>query len=147
MPLAMDSFFKSIHKIVDIGGGSGYMSIEILKKQVHLLSTNADLHQCEAVMAKYLEGQDQSLKDRMSFQALDFFKDDFPKSHDAIMFGHVIHDWEDSTKKMLIKKAYNALEVGKYIILYEFLLDEKEPKNTLDNYFMSIHMQTACKGS
>lgn len=48
---------------------------------------------------------------------------------------------------MLIKKAYEALEPGKFIMIYDFLLDENNPKKTADNFFMSLHMLTCGKGS
>ena len=59
----------------------------------------------------------------MSFRTLDFFKESMPSDVDALMFGNVIHDWSDDKKKMLIKKAYEALPKGGHIVIYDFFLD------------------------
>jgi hypothetical protein len=39
------------------------------------------------------------------------------------MFGNVIQDWDDSSKLMLINKAYNALNKGGKIIIYDFFYE------------------------
>ena len=41
----------------------------------------------------------------------DFFKDDFPKA-DVITMGNILHDWGTRDKKMLIRKAFEALPSG-----------------------------------
>jgi O-methyltransferase domain/Dimerisation domain len=147
MPHKTKDFWNSISSFIDIGGGSGFITIELCKAFANLRGVNTDLGQLKPVFDKYLSNEPQSVKDRVGFDTLDFFKQDIPKGFDAILFGHVIHDWDDPTKIMLIKKAYDALEVGKYIVIYEFIVDEQDPTKTKDNFLMSLHMQTACKGS
>jgi hypothetical protein len=39
---------------------------------------------------------------------LDFFQQELPKA-DVVLMGHILHDWDLPTKKMLIRKAYDAL--------------------------------------
>ena len=71
-----------------------------------------------------------------------------PSDVDALMFGNVIHDWSDDNKKMLIKKAYEALPKGGHIVIYDFFLDQDEGKPPrTENFFMSLHMQLAATGS
>ena len=74
---------------------------------------------------------------------MDFYKDAFPTDVDAIMFGNVLHDWDDDVKKMLIKKTFEALPSGGKIIIYDYFLDA----GIYDNYMMSLGMQLACTGS
>lgn len=66
--------------------------------------------------------QDLITSGRVAYFECDFFKDDYPKV-DAIMYGNVIHDWPDETKLMLLKKAYDALNPGGYLIVYDFFAD------------------------
>ena len=49
--------------------------------------------------------------DRLNFVAGDFFKQDLPKA-DVVLMGHILHDWDLPTKKMLIKKAFDAVPSG-----------------------------------
>ena len=55
------------------------------------------------------------------------------------MLGNVLHDWDDSVKKMLIKKTFDALPSGGHIIIYDFFIDEERRTKT-DVLLMSIHM-------
>ena len=86
------------------------------------------------------------MRDRVSYRLVDFFKDDFPKDVDAIMFGHVLHDWDDSVKNLLIKKTFDALPKNGYIVIYDYFVDEERKKKT-HNFLMSLHMQLACTGN
>lgn len=61
------------------------------------------------------------------------------------MFGNVIHDWDDERKLLLIKKAYEALPVGGYIIVYDFLIDDEEKVKT-SSIVMSLCMQITWEG-
>ena len=81
------------------------MTMKICEYHPHLKGINTDLSQLEEVFQDYLSKENSSVQERVSFKAVDFFKDDFPKEVDAIMFGNVIHDWDDGVKKMLIKKT------------------------------------------
>jgi chemotaxis methyl-accepting protein methylase len=92
----------------------------------------------ENVFNQYLEREstirpeDKSLKERVHFQALDFLKEDFNfkvsgqnVQVDVIMFGNVLHNWEDENKLLLLKKAYAALKPGGRIIVYDAFIDDE----------------------
>ena len=55
------------------------------------------------------------------------------------MFGNVLHDWDDIVKKMLIKKAYEALPAGGKIVIYDFFIDE-ERRVKSDVFMISLQM-------
>ena len=124
------------------------MAISICKEHPHLKAVSADLGQLVPVFKEYIEKEDPDIKERVSFRTLDFFKEGLPTDVDAILFGHILHDWPDEIKKMLIKKTYDALPKGGHIIIYEYFLDHAEGKPPkTEGYMMSIHMQLACTGS
>lgn len=64
--------------------------------------------------------------------------EEFPQV-DAIILGHVLMDWPIETKKMLIKKAYTALNKGGFVLIYDEILDNERCKNT-NSFLVSIHM-------
>ena len=76
--------------------------------------------------------------DRLGFIAGDFFNDAFPKT-DVILMGHILHDWDLPTKKMLIGKAYEAIPTGGALIVYESIIDDDRSKNAF-GLMMSLNM-------
>jgi hypothetical protein len=55
------------------------------------------------------------------------------------MMGHILHDWDLPTKKMLIGKAYDALPTGGAFIVYESIIDDDRSKNAF-GLMMSLNM-------
>jgi hypothetical protein len=55
------------------------------------------------------------------------------------MMGHILHDWNLEEKKMLIRKAYEALPPGGAYIVYEALIDDDRSKNAF-GLLMSLNM-------
>jgi hypothetical protein len=47
-----------------------------------------------------------------------FFEQSLPQA-DAVMMGHILHDWDLPTKRLLIHKAFDALPDGGALIVYE----------------------------
>jgi O-methyltransferase domain len=45
------------------------------------------------------------------------------------MMGHILHDWDLPTKKMLIRKAYEALPSGGAFIAYDSIIDDDRSQN------------------
>ncbi len=74
IPRKLESTFNEIKSFVDIGGGSGYMSMKICKKFPHLKGISADLPHLEEVYNEYIAKPEfKDLSDRVSFLSLDFF--------------------------------------------------------------------------
>jgi chemotaxis methyl-accepting protein methylase len=92
----------------------------------------------EQVRPYFDENISENMKQRISFQALDFMKDDFPKV-DCIILSHVLMDWNLDVKKLLIKKAFDALPSGGVIIACEEIIDD-ERSNKLASLLLSMHM-------
>lgn len=45
--------------------------------------------------------------------------------------GHILHDLDLPTKKMLIKKAFDAIPVGGALVVYEAIIDDDRSKKRL----------------
>jgi len=159
IPEVLKNVWSEARYVADIGGGSGYVLMELLRKYPQLEGINIDLPILEEVFNHYLErestltAQDKNLKERVHFQALDFLKEDFnfkisDKSvqADVIMFGNVLHNWEDENKLLLLKKAYAALKPGGKLVVYDAFIDDEQVEKT-PSILMSLNMQLVCKGS
>ena len=65
-------------------------------------------------------------------------KDELPQA-DVVLMGHILHDWDLPTKKMLIQKAFNALPQGGAFVVYEAIIDDDRSKNAF-GLMMSLNM-------
>ena len=80
----------------------------------------------------------ERLEKRLQFHAGDFFSDSLPQA-DVIIMGHILHDWNLEEKRMLLKKAYDALPKGGALIIHEALIDDDRKANAL-GLLMSLNM-------
>ena len=53
--------------------------------------------------------------------------------------GHILHDWDLLTKKMLIRKAFEAIPAGGALIIYETIIDDDRSQNAF-GLLMSLNM-------
>src|SRR4029077_10123194 len=102
----------------------------------HIAGTGFDLPEVGPIFADYVA--ENGLSGRVKFSANSFFDAPIPKA-DVVMMGHILHDWDLDVKKMLIKKAYEALPKGGALIVYESIIDDERSKNVF-GLLMSLNM-------
>lgn len=128
--------FSESKTLVDIGGSAGLLSLMIAKYQPQMSCVTWDLPPV-APIANETITQFQ-LHDRVKTNEGDFFKDKFPKA-DIVTMGNILHDWDEETKLMLIKKAYDSLPDGGAFVIIENIIDD-ERKNNIFGLMMSLNM-------
>ena len=62
-----------------------------------------------------------------------------PDHVDVLIMGHILHDWDLAEKKVLIKKAHDALPDGGALIVYEAIIDDERRDNAF-GLMMSLNM-------
>jgi hypothetical protein len=127
---------------VDIGVAQGGLPVVLAQTHKHLTGIGADQPVVGPIFQKYVAGH--GLQDRLTFAALDFFKDPLPKA-DVVIMGHILHDWDLPTKKMLIAKAYDALPAGGSFIVFEAIIDDDRRSNAF-GLLMSLNMLIETRG-
>ena len=110
----------------DCGTAQGDLIVQIALKNPHLAGIGFDLPEVAPIFEEYVEAN--GLSSRVRFHAGSFFTDPLPKV-DVIMMGHILHDWNLEEKRMLIRKAYEALPSGGAFIVYDALIDDDRSKN------------------
>jgi 2-polyprenyl-3-methyl-5-hydroxy-6-metoxy-1,4-benzoquinol methylase len=136
MALANKFDFSRYKTLCDIGGAAGILSIQVAKNHPHMNCTSLDLPPVEPIARETIATH--GLSERVKTGVIDFFSDEFPKA-DVITMGMILHDWDLKDKKMLIKKAYNALPEGGAFIAVEALIDD-ERKSNVFGLSMSLNM-------
>jgi 2-polyprenyl-3-methyl-5-hydroxy-6-metoxy-1,4-benzoquinol methylase len=136
MALATKFDFSRYKTLCDIGGAAGILSIQIAKHNPHMKCTSLDLPPVEPIARETIASH--GLSESVKTGVIDFFSDEFPKA-DVITMGMILHDWDLENKKMLIKKAYNALPDGGAFIAIEAIIDN-ERKSNVFGLSMSLNM-------
>jgi hypothetical protein len=121
---------------VDVGTAQGDLAAQIARANPHLRGIGFDLPEVGPIFKEYIAAV--GVADRVTFAAGSFFDDNLPPA-DVITMGHILHDWDLPTKKMLIAKAFNALPSGGALIVYEAIIDDDRSKNAF-GLMMSLNM-------
>lgn len=128
--------FSDYTTLCDIGGAGGDLSAQVALNNGHMTCVSFDLPPVTPVVTGNINSL--GLGDRVTIQEGDFFKDEFPDA-DVITMGNVLHDWGLREKKILIKKAYNALPVGGALVVIESIIDDDRSANAF-GLMMSLNM-------
>ncbi len=121
---------------VDVGAAQGDLAVQIALANPHLTGIGFDLEEVGPVFEEYVEAC--GVQDRLSFAGGSFFDAPLPNA-DVVTMGHILHDWDLETKKMLIGKAYDALPEGGAFVVYEALIDDDRSTNAF-GLMMSLNM-------
>jgi O-methyltransferase domain/Dimerisation domain len=136
LAIARNFPWKDYKTFADIGTAQGDLAVQVALANPHLWGHGFDLPEVAPIFEEYVQAL--GLADRLSFFPGDFFKEELPKT-DVVMMGHILHDWDLPTKRMLIRKAYDALPSGGALIVYESIIDDDRSKNAF-GLMMSLNM-------
>ena len=136
MLLAEKFDFGRYKTVSDIGGALALLSRVIGKRHPHLTLTSFDLPPVAPHAQKQIDAA--GMGDRIKVVSGDFFKDELPKA-DVVTMGNILHDWNLPNKKILIKKAYDALPSGGAFIAIENVIDDARRENAF-GLMMSLNM-------
>lgn len=128
--------FTQYNTLCDVGGSGGALATQVAMNNEHMNCITYDLPPVEPIALENIEVM--GLSERVSAQSGDFLNEDLPKA-DVITMGNILHDWGTQDKKMLIKKAYNALPQGGALIVIENIIDDNRSENAF-GLMMSLNM-------
>jgi hypothetical protein len=128
--------WKDYKTFVDVGTAQGDLAAQIARANAHLHGIGFDLPEVAPIFEDYIASV--GVADRVRFQAGDFFKGTVPNA-DVVLMGHILHDWDLPTKKMLIRKAFDAVPRGGALIVYDSIIDDDRSKNAF-GLMMSLNM-------
>ncbi|MEO8906323.1 MAG: methyltransferase [Polyangiaceae bacterium] len=134
--------WREYKTFADIGGAEGALALRLARAHGHLSGLDFDLAEVQPFFEEQLAAS--GVADRVRFRAGDFFAEPLPQV-DVLIMGHVLHNWPLVEKRVLIRKAYEALPVGGALIVYEALIDEQRQSNTF-GLLMSLNMLLVTRG-
>ena len=136
MTIATTFPWRDYASFVDVGTAQGDLAVQIALAHPHLSGTGLDLPEVGPIFEDYVAAK--GLDGRVSFAPVDFLQAPMPAA-DVITMGHVLHDWDLETKRMLIGKAHDALPEGGALVVYESIIDDDRSQN-LFGLLMSLNM-------
>jgi hypothetical protein len=136
MAIARTFPWKNYQSFADVGTAQGDLAAQVALANPHLQGIGFDLPEVAPIFEEYIGSLE--LAQRVHFAPGDFFKDDLPRV-DVVMMGHILHDWDLATKKMLVKKAFDAVPKGGALIVYESIIDDDRSVNAF-GLMMSLNM-------
>jgi len=128
--------WKDHGSVVDVGCAEGAVPVQIALAHDHVTGGGFDLPPIAPIFDSYVS--EFGLGERLSFTAGDFFADPLPEA-DVLVMGHILHDWDMDEKRVLLKKAYDALPDGGALIVYEAIIDDERRDNAF-GLLMSLNM-------
>ena len=128
--------WKQYNTLCDVGTAQGDTAAQIAIAHPHIHATGFDLPEVAPIFEEY--AAELGLNGRLKFSPGSFFDQPIPKA-DVVLMGHILHDWDLETKKMLIGKAYDALPKGGAYIVYEAIIDDDRSQNAF-GLMMSLNM-------
>ncbi|HEX4340715.1 MAG TPA: methyltransferase [Polyangiaceae bacterium] len=134
--LAKKFDFSKYKTLCDVGGATGQLACFVAAANPELDCVSFDLPPVEPIAKRAIEAA--GLSKRVKTAKGDFFTDALPRA-DVITMGMILHDWNLEKKKVLIRKAYDALPHGGAFIAIEALIDDARRENVF-GLCMSLNM-------
>ena len=134
--------WRDYRNFCDVGSAEGALAVRLARAYPHLSGGGFDLPAVRTHFESYVRAQ--GLHSRLRFHAGDFFRDALPQA-DVLIMGHILHDWDLPEKKLLLRKAWQALPRGGALVVYEALIDDEREQNTF-GLLMSLNMLLETRG-
>lgn len=121
--------------VLDVGGCQGALVGRLLAAVPGLTGTVFDLPELEPGFRARM--RELGLAERARFHAGDFFRDPLPAA-DVVVLGHILHNWSQAERKILVQKAFHALSPGGTLLVHDRMLAAERPR--IDNLVASLIM-------
>jgi hypothetical protein len=116
-------------RLLDLGGGSGAFSIELVKRFSELSAVVFDLPQVVAVTEKIL--QETGLASRVTCASGDLRSDRWPAGADLILMSYIVSCYDPTTLHAVLARTYAYLPPGGQLLIHDFAVsaDRSGPHN------------------
>ncbi|MCA9614789.1 MAG: methyltransferase domain-containing protein [Myxococcales bacterium] len=127
--------FGKFERFCDVGGANGTLASLVSKRYPKLSCATFDLPVVAPIAKRHTTAMEAP---NVEVLAGDFFRDALP-SADVITMGNILHDWNEDEKRMLLRKAYEAVRPGGMFIAIENVIDDARRANVF-GLLMSLNM-------
>jgi 3-hydroxy-5-methyl-1-naphthoate 3-O-methyltransferase len=115
--LASAVSLEGVTKMMDVGGGSGAVSIALCRANPSLRSVVLDREQVLAKTAEHVARA--GLSDRIEGAAVNIFADEMPADCDAAVIANLLHDFSPERASQILERVAAALPSGGKLLVME----------------------------
>ncbi len=120
--LAESFDFSTYKRVLDLGGGTGAMSIGLCKDYENLSARVFDLPENVKKAGEFIAKS--NLQNRIETIGGDITKDDLPENFDVALLANLVSVFDAETNKNLLANIYNKLPENGVCIISGWILDE-----------------------
>ena len=128
--------WKDYRHVIDVGCSGGTASIQIALANEHITGGGFDLPPLKPIFDERVA--EFGLSDRLSFTSGNFFVDPLPRA-DVLVMGQLLHGFDTDQRTLLLQKAYDALNDGGALVVYDSIIDDERRENVY-GLLMSLTM-------
>jgi hypothetical protein len=121
----------------DLGTAQGALPAAVLKAHPQLTGSGFDLPPVAPIFNAYVA--EKGLANTLKFIPGNFFTDPLPQA-DVLIYGNILHGFDDEKKMLLVKKAYDSVLPGGALIVYETMIDDDRSANVI-GLLMSLNLR------
>jgi len=121
--------FSPHKELLDVGGGTGAMTVAILERYPSLKAILFDRPPVCEIAARNL--REHGLADRVRLQRGDFFKDTLPKTADVLLLSGILHNWSPVNAQAILGRCHEAMKPGTILLISEQILSVEKPAPSL----------------
>ncbi|RMH07900.1 MAG: methyltransferase domain-containing protein [Nitrospirae bacterium] len=129
---------RSVHSLLDVGGGPGTYALAFLAKNPALVATVWDrpaaLEVAKELAASVRHGT------RLSLCAGDFFHDPVPGRYDVMWLSNVVHIYSPEENMKLLRKLRRALNPGGRLVIQDTFLQDPQGLRPLETNLFAVTM-------
>ena len=129
-------------RLLDLGGGSGALSIALARRWPELRCTLVDLPEVCSLAEQYVAAA--GLERRVETLAADFFDDPLPLA-DWVLLSQILHDWSPRRGEALLRQVRGLLRPGGRVLVHEKLVED-DGRGPLANALVDLDMLVWTEG-
>ena len=128
--------FSHYRTLCDVGGAGAQLSAHVVTHNPHMRCISFDLPPVSPIAVENISKM--GVANKVEIVSGDFYWDAIPGA-DIVTMGNILHGVGLGDKKMLIRKAFDALPGGGCLVVIENIIDNERRKNTM-GLLMSLNM-------
>jgi SAM-dependent methyltransferase len=135
--------FGRYARVLDVGGGYGGALAALLKRYSGMRGRVFDLPYLEIGASRHLHNS--GVAERARFEAGDFFVS-VPPGYDCYLLKYIVHDWDDTDARQILRSCAVAAGPDSHVILLERIRPDVLEENPAHQAIMEIDLAMMTTG-